>query len=339
MRPLAPVVLAAAIVLVSGCRQIAGIEDIQLTGDAGITSDAGTLPKSETLVSVVGEAVNGLIVSSGYVYARTATSVWRCPILGCQAPEILVPSSAATILDIEVFGTELYFASTESGGVIRAVGLDGKNGRIYTAAPDVAKLATDGKVMFWASAPSAGGGDVQRCAAPTCATSTSMITIDFVDFDPEAVELHVFGTDVVAVGESGTTDVRAVKCGVGATCGSTPTTVIADASELTLFPTPSRLLFASYDDIGFYDGAGKRTILANGATGTSPWVAGDDAFVFANLAEGATTAEHAIRVATTGGAASTVAQVAESIDAGAVDGGYLYYAYKTTSVVLARVKP
>lgn len=197
MRRITMLVLVAA---VSSCRLVAGIEDIQLTGtnDGGV-NDGGTdggLPKPEIVVSAAGEKVEGLLVEGTFVYARTATSIWRCPTLGCPAPEVLVPAATPVIHDFVVIGTELYYSTSEGTGTIRAIGLDGKNGRVYRTTANVSDLATDGTQLFWSEVPTA-GGSVVRCAAPTCTSPSTVMSVDYQDSKP--TELHVFNGNVNTV--------------------------------------------------------------------------------------------------------------------------------------------
>lgn len=336
--PMALMVLTVA--AVSGCRLVAGIEDIQLTGNDGGGGTDGGLPKPEILTSAPGEPVTGLLVDGNFVFARTETSIWRCPLAGCTAPEVIVPSATPVIHDFAIVGGEVYYSTTEGNGTIRAVGLDGKNGRVYRAVAEVYDLATDGTQIFWSISPQVtAGGSVQRCAVPTCTAPATVMTVDYGS--ATATELHVFSGNIhtVALATAGVEEPM-FKCALAGSCGATPQTFIADATGMTFSPSATRLFYASDKSYGFFDATGKKTILGNGETSQAGnWVAGDDAFVYANVYQSASaTDEYIMRAPVAGGAAVPIA-AAKTFDAGVVSGGYLYFAYVGGAVTLARLKP
>ncbi len=333
------VAMLALVASVSGCRLVAGIEDIQLTGSNDGGTEGGALPKPEVLTSAAGEPVKGLLVDGNFVFARTDTSIWRCPVGGCAAPEMIVPSATPVIHDFAIVGGELYYATSEGNGTIRAVAFDGKNGRVYRTVAEVYDLATDGTQLFWSISPqSTTGGSVQRCATPTCAAPATVMTVDFGS--ATATELHVFSGNIhaVALAMSGVEEPM-FKCALAGSCGANPQTFITDATGMTFSPSTTRLFFASDTAYGYYDPAGKKTILGNGETSQSGnWVAGDDAFVFANVYQSASAADEYIVRAPVGGGAPTPVAAAKTFGAGAVSGGYVYFSYVATAVVLARLK-
>lgn len=331
--------LVSLVVAVSGCRLVAGIEDIQLTSttDGGVTD--GGLPKAEILMAAAGEPVKGLLVDNAFVYARTDTSIWRCPVAGCTAPEVLVPPATPVIQDFAIVGSEIYFSTSEGTGTIRAVGVDGKNGRVYRAVAEVYDLATDGSQLFWSISPqSTVGGSVQRCAVPTCTAPTTVMTVDYGS--ATATELHVFSGNIhtVALAASGIEEPM-VKCAVSGTCGATPQTFITDATGFTFAPSATRMFYASDKSYGFFDVTGKKTILGNGETSQAGnWVTGSDAFMYANVYQSASAIDEFIVRAPVGGGTPAPIAAAKEFGAGVASGGYVYFSYVATAVTLARLK-
>jgi hypothetical protein len=323
------------------CRQIAGIEDIKLTSDAGGGTDAGSVQVLTTASS--GEALTlpiAMFVTSGYVVVVTESSVWRCPTTGCAKPEVIVPSFAGLTLDATLVGSELYFTTNENNGTIRAVGIDGKNARVYKLAPGAEGIASDGTNVFWATRPEPNPGQLVRCpVGTTCATPTAVID------SLQQVQGSAFAAVVVFAGNvytnvtntSASAIERLVSCGTTATCGATPktTSIVGDGFGQGYFrSTPTRLLFTDANSVSFYDTALKLVVVASSSNLSGAVLANDDARVVTTNFDGDVLLS--VPFAGPPQLRPVTPKQANNIDVAAVDGGFVYFVATGGAMTLAR---
>jgi hypothetical protein len=336
---LAPFILALAPLL--GCRQIAGIEDIQLTGDGGATTDGGT-SKIETLVSATsGEAIATaleMFVKDGQVYVVTESSIWRCAITGCTTPEVVVPSFAGLASDAVLVGSEIYFSTNENGGSIRAVGLDGKNLRVFGLAPKVEGVGSDGTQIFWATHPDPNPGQILRCAiGTTCASPT--VVIDALDQVVDSFAMVVvFGGQVFTnVTNSGSAIEKLVSCGTTATCGASPkpTAITSDFFAHNYFyETPTRLLYNDGTNLAYFDPTLKDVVVASSKSLGGLWTSADDRAIVSDNVNG-----DGILSAPLAGppqVSTVVPAQTDTIDTGVASNGFVYFVISSAGAKLYR---
>ncbi len=332
------VTLAVAVALL-GCRQIAGIEDIQLTGATG---DGGG--KVQTLVTAnAGEALAvpvAMFVTGGFVVVVTENSIWRCATTGCAKPEVLVPSFAGLTLDAALVGSEIYFTTNESGGTIRAVGVDGKNARVFKLAPKVEGIASDGTNVFWATRPDPSPGQLMKCAVGTSCAAPALV-IDALDQISGAsfALVTVFAGNVYTNvnNTSGQAIEKLVSCATNATCGTAPkaTSITSDDFVRGYFvSTPTRLVFSSGTSISYYDPSSKLVVVASGTNIGGTALAADDKVAVTDSTDG----DVLLSAAFAGPPQLTpvTPKLPNALDAVAVDSGFAYFVTVTGGMTLAR---
>lgn len=332
----------ASVVTLLACRQIAGIEDIQLTSDGGSTGDGGS--KVQVLTkSSSGEALAlpiAMFVNGGFVYVVTENSIWRCSTSGCPTPEVVLPSFAGLTLDATLVGSEIYFTTNENGGSVRAIGLDGKNARVFKLVPKVEGIASDGTQIFFATRPDPNPGQVLRCpVGTTCATSTLVIdALDQVQGASFALVTVFNGQVYTNVNNTnGSAIEKLVSCGVSATCGTAPkaTSVTGDDFHQGYFlSTPTRLLFSDTNSLSFYDTSMKLVVVASATNLGGAIVAADDKFFVSDNVEG----DVLLSAPFAGPPQLTPATPKQPniVDAAVVDAGVVYFVSTTGGATLGR---
>jgi hypothetical protein len=119
------------------------------------------------------QALSGLALGNGLVYALTSTEVLTCPFVGCSPPTT-VTSGLFGLTSIAVSPAGLFIGDT--GGQILACPLGGS-----CASPEViaanetnpSSMLVDGKMLYWLSPVP--GGRVKRCDATMCGLTETVL--------------------------------------------------------------------------------------------------------------------------------------------------------------------